>query len=257
MWSLIDSELAAIGLSPEPAQRGPVTEADLEEIPPAARRYFRFCGAIDRERVWSFRASFGGRIRRGDTWRSVKSVQHNTADPEVARLFYMRMSMFGVRVQGRDTYIRGEGRLLIRPLDLFTVQDWNGPEADMSELSTWLNDSVLFAPSMLLHPRTTWRALDNNSFEVGIIDEGHAVSAAVFLGADGEVRDFRTDDRWMAGKQAVRATWSTPIERWRAEDGRMLPAAGKASWLLPDGDFTYADFTMGDGSVVFNVPLPT
>ena len=43
-------------------------------------------------------------------------------------------------------------------LGLVTVADGAGPEFDIGELSTWLDDAVLLTPGMLLHPRTTREA---------------------------------------------------------------------------------------------------
>lgn len=237
---------------------GQLEEADVALLPEPARRYMHFCGAVGRERVTAFRAQFSGRFRRSPDagWQDVRTDQFNQNEP-IARLFYMKLRMFGLPIQGRDTYLDGKGRLLIRPLDLFAVEDWQGAETDASELVTWLNDAVLLAPSMLIHPRTVWGEIDEGSFRVSISDEGHRVSATVVVGADGAVQNFLTEDRWMAGKVLVRATWSTPISAWRSENGRQFPSAGEATWLLPEGDFTYAKLNMPPGSVELNPPAIT
>jgi hypothetical protein len=54
----------------------------------------------------------------------------------LARIFYIQLRFFGlVPVLGRDTYVDGRGRMLIRVLDLFTVGDGTG-EATTSASSS-------------------------------------------------------------------------------------------------------------------------
>ena len=122
---------------------GVVSEADVASLPAPAQRYLRFMHVIGSPRVWSFRVGRTGRFRRGprEPWRSIEAWQYDTS-VEIARMFYMRIRFFGAPVLGRDTYVRGSGRMLIRPFDLFTAQDATGPELDIGELVTFLNDAI-------------------------------------------------------------------------------------------------------------------
>ena len=49
---------------------------------------------------------------------------------------------------------------------LVPVVDSSGPELDVGELVTWLNDAVLLAPSMLLRPGVEWAAVDERVEEL-------------------------------------------------------------------------------------------
>jgi hypothetical protein len=160
-------EVAAAGLPAGPGPSAPVTEADLAGLPEPARRYLRFMAVVGRPRVWSLRASFAGRFRFGpeQPWRKVETWQYNSS-LDLARIFHMRMLFGPVPVLGRDTYLRGRGRMLGRALDLVTVVDGSGPEFDIGELVTWLNDAVLLAPSMLSGHATAWSPVDEGSFDV-------------------------------------------------------------------------------------------
>lgn len=243
-------EVAAAGLIggvPGPA----VTEADLAPLPEAARRYLRFMGVVGRARDTTFRLHAFGRFkpRRDSRWLDAEVWQFSSR-PDVARIFHMRLRMFGVPVYGRDLYAGGRGRMLVRPLDLFTLEDARGAELDVGELVTYLNDAVLLAPSMLLAPQVAWAEVDDGAFDVSLSDHGVRVEARVLLDARGAPRDFRTIDRFH-GRE--RTEWSTPVEGWHEVGGRMLPAAGRAVWMFPEGPFPYAELRFEAGSIAFNV----
>jgi hypothetical protein len=246
----------AAGL-PEPATgSAPVTEADLTPLPLAVQRYLRSMGVVGRPRDTSFRVHLAGRfrLRPGQRWMPMRAWQYNTASPP-ARLMLMRIRVAGVLpMVGWDTYLDGRGRMRGKLLGLVQVADGSGPEFDMGELVTWLNDAIMFAPSMLLRPHTTLRETgSDDEFDVAVSDRGRTVRARVYLEADGAPRDFSTDDRWAALKGGlVRARWTTPVSSWRLVDGRRLLASGAAIWHLPDGAYRYAEIDAVN-PVAFNV----
>ena len=239
--------LGTTSLSPEP-----VTADELVDLPAAASRYLRAMGVVGHPRTWSLRAHLTGRFRRGpdQPWLPMDAWQYNSA-VEVARLFRMRLVVGRVLpMWGWDTYRGGTGRMLGKALGLVTVADGSGPAFDASELSTWLNDAVLMAPGMLLHPRTTWEEVDDDSFRVAVTDAGRTVSAEVCLDGAGRPRDFRTEDRWadLPGGP-VRAPWTTPVEGWEVVDGRPRPTGAAAVWHLADGPFRYGELRLRELSL--------
>jgi hypothetical protein len=236
--------VAESGLPSGPASADPVTEADLAGLPPLAAHYLRAMGVLGRPRAWSLRAHFVGRFRRrpDQPWMPLNAWQYNSA-VEVARLFRMRLVVGRVvPMWGWDTYRGGTGRMRGKVLGLVTVADGTGPEFDIGELTTWLNDSVLLAPGMLLHPRTTWDVMTDRSFRVSVTDAGRTVSAEVFLDELGRPQNFCTEDRWadLPGGP-VRAPWSTPVQGWTVIDGRPRMTGGAAVWHLPDGEYRYVE----------------
>ncbi len=241
--------LAAERLTTGPLPADPVTDADLAGLPSAAVRYLHAMGVVGRPRTRSLRAHWTGRFRLGADrpWMRSEAWQYDTGE-EVARLYRMRLLVAGVvPMWGWDTYRAGTGRMLGRALGLVTVADGSGPQFDSGELVTWLDDAVLLAPAMLLHPRTRWEDRGEDRFAVSVTDAGHTVGAVVALDGDGRPLDLRTDDRWadLPGGPA-RTPWSTPVTGWTVVDGRPRPVAGAAVWHLPDGDHRYAEMTLVD-----------
>ena len=252
-------EIASLGLPTPAGALEQVTDADLAPLPEPARRYLRFMGVVGRARDWSFRVGFKGRfrVRQGLPWRACEVWQYNSR-VVVARAFHMRLR-FGlvVPVVGRDTYLQGRGRLLIRLMDLVSVVDATGPEVDTGELVTYLNDLVLIAPSMLLAPDVSWKEVDSASFNLTLTDHGRAVSARVFVDERGAPVTFETTDRFCEDpsepKKWMRARWSTPMQAFRSVEGRQVPTRGLAVWHLTQGDFAYADFELVADGLAYNV----
>ena len=175
--------LAAAALPGGPGDDRPVRAEEIDGLDEPVRRFMHFMGVVDRPRVWSFTVDFAGRFRlRPDgRWMPAAGRQYNSA-LEVGRVFTMRLRMARVvPMLGHDTYLSGVGRMRGKIAGLFTVADGSGTEFDVGELSTWLNDAVLLAPSMLLGAPTRWTATDHDTFEVTMDDSGHHVSATVVV----------------------------------------------------------------------------
>ena len=258
-----DQELASLGLPSGPAPTtllAPITESELAPLPDAARRYLRFMRVLDRPRGWSFRLGMRGRFRRSldEAWMDCEAWQYNTR-VALARIFYMELRFFGVLpVIGRDTYVDGRGRMLIRLLDLVTLGDGTGEAYDVGELVTYLNDGVMIAPALLLVPEVTWSAVDDHSFDVALTDHGRTVRARVLLDERGAPSDFHTTDRFYSepkdAAKATRCLWTTPIAGWQEVEGRMLPTAGQAVWHPPgEPALSYAELSFDASTLAFNV----
>ena len=214
---------------------------------------------VGRPQDWSFRLGFTGRFRTKpqQPWMKCEAWQYNNR-LALARVFHIRIRLGGVApVIGRDTYVQGRGRMLIKLLDLFTIADGTGDEYDIGEMATYLNDAVLIAPSMLLVPEISWTPADASSFDVSLTADGRTVTARVTVDERGAPRDFSTMDRFCYDpdnpKQLIRARWTTPIAGWEAVDGLPLPTSAQAVWHLPQGPFAYAAFRLIPGSLAFNV----
>jgi hypothetical protein len=255
--AVFERELEHAALPAFPSPTPVVDEKMLEKLPPSVRRYLRFMGVVGRPRDWSLRARFAARFRvdRGP-WLECEALQYDTR-LQLSRVFYMQLSLKGLLpVTVRDTYVQGRGTMLARAFDAITVVKGTGPEIDVGELVTYLNDAILMAPSLLLGPEVSWREVDDNSFDVTLRDHSLSVTARVWLDEQGAPRDFSTTDRFFEGPDGKRSRmeWRTPVSSFQDVSGRKLPRRAQAVWQLPDGPFAYADFIVDPSQVSFNVP---
>jgi Family of unknown function (DUF6544) len=249
-----------LNLPTGPAETAPVSDDDLSTLPDAAQRYLRFMGVVGRPCDWSFRARFVGEFRQqpGQKFMPCVARQYNTTLVP-ARVYYMRIDFAGhLPMFGVDIYETGHGRMRGKLLDLITVADGSGPEFDVGELTTYVNDALMLAPSMLLTPAVTWAVVDDHAFDVSMSDGGIRATSRIFVDEQGRMVDFSTTDRWATLPDGLtRARWTTPIDGWMDHEGRWLPTGGRAIWHLDAGEFEYVRGRFVPESVEFNVPPGT
>lgn len=255
------NEIGSSGLPSGPGSAEIVTEDALDGLPEPAQRYLQFMRVVGRPRAWSLRLGWQGRFRTkpDQRWMRCEAWQYNS-ELQTSRIFHIRIRFAGlVPVLARDTYVDGTGRMLIRLFDLVTVDDATGPELDIGELVTYLNDAVLLAPSMLLGPQTRWAPVDEDSFDATLSDRDRSVSGRVSVDGRGAPTDFGTTDRFLQDPADpdqgwVQTRWTTPVEGWDESGEQPVPTGGTAIWHLPDGPFAYAELHPLPGSVAYNVP---
>lgn len=246
---------ASLPIARDPPQL--IDEQAISGLPAPVQRYLRFMGAVGRPRDWSLRARFKARFRTapGD-WLACEALLYDSR-PQLSRVFYMQLALKKLLpVTVRDTYLGGHGRMRAKAFDLFEVAEGHGPELDVGELVTYLNDAILMAPSLLLGPETSWQEVDERSFDVTLNDGSLHVKARVWLDERGAPLDFSTTDRFFdqPDGQRVRTEWRTPVSGWQDLNGRKLPTRAEAVWQLKTGPFSYADFSFDPSLIDFNVP---
>ena len=243
-----------LALPAGPAQPGPVSARQIAGLPGPAQQYLRFMGVPGRPADWSFLAHCTGRfrLRPGWPWLPCEAWQYNSG-LDIARVFHLRIGG-PLPMSARDAYTRGQGSVRGTLLGVVPLVNATGPEYDVSELVTYLNDAVFCAPGMLLNLPVTWTAAGDRCFDLTLRDAGHRVSARVFLDERGAPVDFSTEDRWcdLPGGLA-RVRWTTPVQGCRQRSGRWLPTCGTAIWHLPGGDFSYAELGFRPGDLSYNV----
>ncbi len=145
--------------------------------------------------------------------------------------------------------------MLGKLLGLITVADGKGEEFDIGELTTYLNDALLLAPTFLLRDDVRWTEADASAFDVTQRDAGHSVSGRVFIDERGAPVDFASTDRFAALPEGLRrAEWRTPISKWVTANGRPVPGPCRVVWNLPEGEFSFLEGRWDPESVAFNVP---
>lgn len=246
----IDGEIDGLLESGEPAERPPVTEADIARLPDPVQRWLRWSGTVGRPVPSTVRLRQEGELRLGDRGWVPFTAEEYYATASPAFLWKATVSMApGVPVVGTDSYIDGRGELEMRVLGLIPVAKDSGPAMDEGDLLRYLNE-IMWFPAGALIPEITWEAVDDASARATMTFGGVQGTATFFFDAEGRPTNMIAD-RYDRDHGAV-VPWSTPITAYGEFDGIRVPTAGEAVYAREDGDFSYIRLEITD--IDYDVP---
>lgn len=243
----------ARAIVPPAGDAATLTEADLAPLPAPVRRYIEATGFVGRPRVRAYHLRFQGRIRSGPRarWMPFTAEQESyTSYPgPPARYFLMDATMMGAPMQALHRLALGHATMRVKALGALTVVDASGPSMDQSEAVTLLNDLCILAPGALVSPDISWQPIDERSAVARLHHGGRTVSATLYFGEDGLLRDFVSEDRLRSspdGRTFTRTRFSTPVRGYRAYGPYRLAQHGEARWDTrgPEGEFAYGEFEL-------------
>lgn len=226
---------------------GPITEADLADLPSLLQVHLRRVGVVGTPRPRGMHVQFRGEIRSSPDsgWMPFTADQHTRFDPP-SRRFLMDASKLGVPFTALHRYVGDAATMQVRVAELFEVVDARGPQMNQSETVTMLNDLCLLAPAALLDADIRWRELDEGRLEATFTHAGNTVRAVLEFDAAGDLVGFVSDDRFLSadGQRFESLPWSTPILEHRELAGVRVAARAKAEWLRPEGPLEYGRFEL-------------
>ena len=232
-----------------------ISTEDIMRLPQPIQRYMNYAGVAGKERLFNFNLAFAGDFKLGpkQDWMQITTDQYNFMQ-EPTRLFYIQGSKMGLRISGRDAYLNGKGNMFGKMLGI-TLFDERGPEMDIGELVTFLNDQVVVAPGCI-NDRLEWEEINDDCCRVSISHAGIRVSAKLFVNKQGELVNFETTDRFFKSEKGemVQCRWSTPLSDYKEQNGVMMCSRGRAIWHTENGPYEYARFTIQQ--VRFNPTVP-
>ena len=222
----------------------PITENDLAIVPKPARRYLISAGVIGKLRSSIAHIKHVGRFRTNPNqkWMTLTAEYHlSTNRPSLTWLAKIRvLPLLSISVV--DTYIQGKGRFVAKVASLFKISDGKGAEIDESSLGRLLAESVMIPTLLVPNQYVHWEAINSSSARAIIKDENLEASAEFHFGKDG----FPTSvllQRYKADKHGAHKYPFRGIMRCFKEfDGMKIPTEMEAVWILPTGEFNFANF---------------
>jgi hypothetical protein len=226
-----------------------LTEADIANLPGPVQKYLRYTKCVGKPKVNNFRISFSGKIRNHEKeeWMPLTSEQYNFIKTPT-RLFYLDGTMKGLPVAGFHCFKNGVAFMDIRLLSIFQVAYMAGASAGISETVTFFNDMCAMAPAALIDKRIKWLEVEGNKIKTSFTNNGITISAWLYFNEKGELINFVSEDRSAANEDgtSTKLKWSTPLRDYKDINGYKLASYAETIYTYPDGDFTYATFTLKD-----------
>lgn len=139
----------------------------------------------------------------------------------------------------RDQYVADRGQLVVHLFSLLKVVDAHGLTVDQGELLRWLGESVWFPTNLLPSERLHWSPVDNRAATVTLKHKGLTLNYTVHFNDEDELVRLETH-RYMTPERLE--SWIGELSDYRRINGVLIPTRIQATWKLPEGEHTYADF---------------
>ena len=214
----------------------------LAGLPAPAVRYFAFALTPGQPLIRRARLKWSGEflMRTGGAWSPFTAEQHYTVRPPgfVWDAAIRMAPLLAVRV--RDGYVDGEGAMHARVAGLVPVVDQHGtPEMAAGTLGRYLAEAVWLPTALLPSEGVTWTPVDDSTARATLSDRGTTVWIDFHFGAQGEIVRASTDRYRDVNGTAVLMPWVGHFREYKRVRGVMLPTAGEAEWVLPEGRLPY------------------
>ncbi len=247
-WNFMKSYKLQVKLGNERIISAPtslLTEADIRELPDAVKNYIRYTGALNKNKVRSFKIKMDGQLRKSTNseWMSFSSVQNNFTE-QPTRLFWMKANMKMLPVTGFHKYGVGNTFMDIRLLSLFNVEYQTGNDMAIAETVTYFNDMCIFAPAALIDKKITWKELDSLNIQATFVNQNISITAILTFNEKYELINFVSDDRYFSSglNEMKKVSWSTPVKSYQKLNGRQAPSFAEAIWHFEDSTLCYGKF---------------
>jgi hypothetical protein len=224
-----------------------VQPSELTALPEPVRAWLTSAGVVGRPRARNARLKQRGGLRTSvdsDFMPAVAEQYFSVAEPGF--VWRVELPMFHIPVLGRDSYIGGHGRMLIKALGLVPIVDARGPEIDQGTLLRFLGEMVC-VPSAALEPYVRWEPIDAVSARATMSYAGTSASADFYFNAEHQMERLSARRYLQEGsKPAKLEHWVVRASRWAVLDGTRVPVEGEVTWELATGDFTYYRWQITD-----------
>ncbi len=219
---------------------------ELEGLPAPVQRYFRAVLTDGQPIIAATTIEMTGTINMSATaeqWKPFTSRQR-VVTQKPGFLWDAKVDMFpGVSGHVEDSYIAGQGRLNAKLFGLFTVADSQGDgEIARGEFMRYFAESPWYPTALLPSQGVRWDAVDDASAHATIVDGPITLTLLFRFNDAGLIASVRAEARGAGAGQdgvMVMLPWDCGLSDYRMQDGMLIPMAGEAAWVRPEGRKTY------------------
>jgi hypothetical protein len=216
-------------------------EEDMEHLPYPVQQYLQYVGVVGREKVHRYSLDILGEFKMSEDHDFAPvTIKQTSFQKDLTRLFYMNLSMKGLKIAGLHHLVDGKAFMEVKILDVFKVVDESGELMNISEMVTVLNDMAIMAPATLIDPRISWEQVDEYSVLAKFTNNEHTIEAQMFFNDEYQLINFVSEDRYaLLNGESRKVRWETPSTEYQEVDGMQLPYKGSAIWVFEDREFEY------------------
>jgi len=217
---------------------------ELDGLPSPVQRYFRAVLKDGQPLIAAVMIDLAGTFNMsptGEQWKPFTSTQRVVTN-RPGFLWDAKVAIFpGMPLHVVDRYICGVGQLRAALLGLFTMADVRGGgEIARGEFMRWFAEAVWYPTVLLPSQGVRWEAVDDTSAKASIIDGPFTLTLLFSFNDAGLIVSVRAAARGAGvGKDMIMLPWECTLSNYQTQHGMLLPMAGEAAWLWPDGRRAY------------------
>ena len=244
-WRSATNDLIAqLSVSSMEAAPAAILPAEIDSLPAPVARYLGAVLGPDPRQIAGVRVLWTGEFAQrpgAGEWKPLSAEQvFHTRPPGF--VWDARISLApGLDVLVRDAFVCGGGSMRGAVHGLVPVVDVHGtPEISAGALQRYLGEAVWFPTALLPRNGVHWAALSDSSARASLTVGGTSVTCDFRFGTDGLVESVYTASRFRdVDGTPVPTPWEALVSEYEERDDVLVPGAGEAAWLLPDGRFPY------------------
>lgn len=217
-----------------------LTEDKLAILPKAIRNHFIISGFVDKpiamnaDIIW--KESFI-KLKPTKDWMPLETLQFNSVSP-IMRTAYMKVKkMF---FAGKDLYKNGQGTMIGKIFNLFTVLNAKGKEVSQSALVTSFCEFMLLS-GYALQSNIKWEEIDDKTVKGILNDDEFEVSGKFHFDEQGKFSFFETDERFFDNGNGnfTKTKFIAKVDSYKKDGQFYTPENVKVLWVLEGGEFEY------------------
>jgi hypothetical protein len=240
---LESGRVGARGHWPSPAR---FDATELIGLPPPAQSYFRTVLTDGQPIIAAASIDMAGRMNRSAharPWKAFTSSQR-VVTGKPGFLWDARVNLLpGVPAYLEDSSVASQGRLNAKVFGLFTVAEFHGDgEIARGEFLRYFAETAWYPTALLPGQGVRWAPVDDTSAHATIVDGPISLTLLVRFDDAGLIASVHAESRGFGtGKDGIMVMlpWECAFSKYPPQDGMLIPTAGEAAWVRPEGRTTY------------------
>lgn len=208
----------------------------LSGLPEPVQDYFRYALEDGQPYLSYLRLKHTGHFKTGigKDWVDITGEQYFTAQPP-GFVWLGKTKAFNAR----DSYVANKGNLSVYLLGFLRIVKSEGETIDQAELLRWLGESVWMPTNLLPGKNKKWEKIDDNLAKITFTYNGMSVYYIVTFNETGQIEKLETE-RYKDKNNLEK--WVGKVSNYKKVNGMMVPATIEGTWILDEGEHTYARF---------------
>ncbi len=225
----------------------PVSEAELNDLPPPIARYLRASGLVGMKRISFARIYHSGEFKPGKDKKFMPANgEYLLTTRKPAFVWYGKISMFpGLYFSAIDYYFKGKGNMLVKILGTFPVVDARSALVDKSAFGRCVAEMTMVPSFFLDRDRIRWTGFGDDHAKCTVTDVGLSTKARLFFNNDGSLAKIAVERYYDRGNgQETLEKFVGLCSVIRDFNGLKLNTVYDGYWDLPEGELHYVHFVI-------------